>query len=80
MRVPVHSGQFKSDLKAARKRAEDIEKIKKLMRLLTGEKPLPPQYKDHPLILHRLREMRTGAVKSVPGEDVFSRIWNKRRK
>ncbi len=51
MRVPVHSGQFKSDLKAARKRAKDIEKLKKLMRLLTGEKPLPPQYKDHPLIL-----------------------------
>ena len=28
----------------------------------------------------RLREMRTGDVKPVPGEDVFSRIWNKREK
>ena len=49
MRAPVYSGQFKRDLKAARKRGKDMEKIKALMRLLIDEKPLPPQYKDHPL-------------------------------
>lgn len=27
---------------------------------------------------NRLREMRTGDTKPVPGKDVFSRIWKKR--
>ena len=49
MRAPVYSGQFKRDLKVARKRGKDMEKLKELMRLLIDEKPLPPQYKDHPL-------------------------------
>ena len=40
MRAPVWSGQFKRDLKAARKRGKDMEKIKALMRLLIHEKPL----------------------------------------
>ena len=26
----------------------------------------------------RLRELRSGAVETVPGEEVFSRIWNDR--
>ena len=43
MRVPVWSGQFKRDLKAARNRGKDMEKIKELMRLLIDEKPLSPQ-------------------------------------
>ena len=49
MRVPVCSGQFKRDLKAARKRGKDMEKIKELMRLLIEEELLSPHYKDHPL-------------------------------
>ena len=49
IRVPVYSGQFKRDLKTARKRGKDMEKIKALMRLLIDAKPLSPQYKDHPL-------------------------------
>lgn len=49
MRTPVYSGQFKRDLKAARKRGKDMEKIKALMRLLVDGKPLPPHCKDHPL-------------------------------
>jgi mRNA interferase YafQ len=49
MRTPVYSGQFKRDLKAAQKRGKDMEKIKEPMCLLIEGKPLPPQYKDHPL-------------------------------
>ncbi len=49
MRTPVYSGQFKRDLKAARKRGKDMAKIKVLMRLLIDKKTLPTQYKDHPL-------------------------------
>ncbi len=49
MRIPVYSGQFKRDLKTARKRGKDMEKIKALMRLLIDEKPLSPHCKDHPL-------------------------------
>ena len=49
MRAPVCSGQFKRDITAARKRGKDMEKLKELMRLLIAEKPLPSQYKDHPL-------------------------------
>ena len=26
----------------------------------------------------RLREVRSGAVETVPGEDVFAKIWNDR--
>ena len=49
MRKPAYSGQFKRDLKSVQKRGKDMEKIKKLMRLLIDEKPLPPQCRDHPL-------------------------------
>ncbi len=49
MRTPVYSGQLKRDLKAARKRGKDMAKIKELICLLIDKKPLPPQYRDHPL-------------------------------
>ena len=49
MRVPVYSGQFKRDLKAARKRGKDMEKLKELMCRLIDEKPLSLHCKDHPL-------------------------------
>ena len=49
MRKPAYSGQFKRDLKSVQKRGKDMEKIKKLMRLLIDEKTLPPQCRDHPL-------------------------------
>lgn len=50
MRNPVYSGRFQRDLKVAQKRGKDMEKIKVLMRLLIDGTPLPPKYKDHPLI------------------------------
>ncbi len=49
MRSPSFSRQFKRDLKAAKGRGKDMEKIELLMRLLIDEKPLPPGYEDHPL-------------------------------
>jgi mRNA interferase YafQ len=49
MRVPVHSGQFKRDLKAAQKRGKDMAKLRTLMTLLIEAVPLPPAYLDHPL-------------------------------
>ncbi|MDQ6913305.1 MAG: type II toxin-antitoxin system YafQ family toxin [Verrucomicrobiota bacterium] len=43
------TAQFKKDIKRQRRRGKEIDKIKVVIeRLLTG-KPLPPNYKDHPL-------------------------------
>lgn len=50
MRNPVYSGQFKRDLKAAKKRGKDMNKLKTLMSLLIEGQPLPLEYKDHHLI------------------------------
>ncbi|MDB5363080.1 MAG: addiction module toxin, RelE/StbE family [Rhodospirillales bacterium] len=49
MRRLVYSGQFKRDTKRAEKRGKDMEKLKKLVRLLVAEEPLSPRFKDHPL-------------------------------
>ena len=49
MRAPIYSGQFKRDLKVAQKRGKNIEKLKRSMSLLIDGKPLPKEYKDHPL-------------------------------
>lgn len=45
-----YSGQFQKDVKKARKRRKDMNKLKTLMALLiNAELPLPAAYKDHPL-------------------------------
>jgi mRNA interferase YafQ len=44
-----YTGQFKRDLKKAKKRGKDMQKIKEPLRLLIEEEPLPPVYRDHPL-------------------------------
>ena len=49
MRQSEYSGQFKRDLKRSRKRGQDPEKIKVVMRLLIDEKPLPASFRDHSL-------------------------------
>ncbi|MDR0564206.1 MAG: type II toxin-antitoxin system YafQ family toxin [Azoarcus sp.] len=46
---PVYSGQFNRDLKLAKKRGKEIEKLKFLMNLIIDKKTLPSEYKDHPL-------------------------------
>jgi len=49
MRHIEYAGQFKRDLKKAKKRGLDMQKIKEPIRLLIEEEPLPPVYRDHPL-------------------------------
>ncbi|WP_028572916.1 type II toxin-antitoxin system YafQ family toxin [Desulfonatronum lacustre] len=49
MRTPEYSGQFKRDVKLAKKRGKDVEKLKKLLALLIKGVPLPATYLDHPL-------------------------------
>ena len=49
MRHPIPVGQFKRDVKLCKKRNKDMTKLRDLMTLLIEDKPLPPEYKDHPL-------------------------------
>lgn len=44
-----YTGQFKRDLKKAKKRGKNMEKIKMPLQLLIEEEPLPLVYRDHPL-------------------------------
>lgn len=46
---PEYSGQFKRDIRKAKKRGKNMEKLKTLAEMLIAEKPLPPKYRDHPL-------------------------------
>ena len=45
-----YKNKFKKDINLAKKRGKDIQKLKEVITLLIEEKPLPLQYKDHPLI------------------------------
>jgi mRNA interferase YafQ len=49
MLTPVQSTQFKKDVKKARKRGKDLDKLKTLLSLLIHQTPLPEAYQDHPL-------------------------------
>ena len=49
MRIPVLSGQFKKDIRIAKKRGKNMNELRILMELLIEEKPLPARYLDHPL-------------------------------
>jgi mRNA interferase YafQ len=49
MRQPDYSGQFKRDVKLAKKRGKDMGQLKTLLVLLIEDKPLPATYLDHPL-------------------------------
>jgi mRNA interferase YafQ len=50
MRTPTYSTQFRRDVKRLQKKHKNLEKLKKLIKLLLAESPLPPRYKDHPLM------------------------------
>ena len=45
----IQVGQFKRDVRLCKKRDKDMSKLRDLMLLLIEEKPLPSEYKDHPL-------------------------------
>ena len=49
MLTPVQSTQFKKDVKKARKRGKDLDKLKSLLSFLIHQTPLPESYQDHPL-------------------------------
>lgn len=49
MLTPVHTGQFRRDVKRAEKRGKDLGKLRELLALLLAESELPAAYKDHPL-------------------------------
>ena len=46
---PVPSVRFRRDVKRMQKRGKDMDKLKVVIDLLVGEKPLPASYKAHPL-------------------------------
>jgi mRNA interferase YafQ len=48
MLTPVQSTQFKKDVKKARKRGKDLDKLKALLSFLIYQAPLPEAYQDHP--------------------------------
>ena len=49
MRSFSRTTQFKKDVKRAEKRGKDLTELRAVLDLLIEGKPLPPEYKDHPL-------------------------------
>ena len=49
MRLPTYTGQFKRDVKLAKKRGKDMGKLRDVIRLLLAAQPLPRELNDHPL-------------------------------
>jgi mRNA interferase YafQ len=49
VRTFSRTSQFKKDVKRAGKRGEDLTKLREVMELLIEGKPLPPEFKDHPM-------------------------------
>ncbi len=50
MRRPTFTKQFERDLKLAKKRGKDLEKVKAIIASLIEELPLEERYRDHLLI------------------------------
>ncbi|MGK7896964.1 MAG: type II toxin-antitoxin system YafQ family toxin [Xenococcus sp. (in: cyanobacteria)] len=50
MLKPRESNRFRRDLRRMKKRGKDLEKLKKVVRLLVGEQSLPDSYRDHSLV------------------------------
>ena len=49
MLTPVRSGAFKRDVRLAKKRGKDMEKLRSVLQLLLNQQPLPERYRDHAL-------------------------------
>ena len=49
MLKPSEHGQFKRDVRKAKKRGKDMRKLRALLVLLMEEQPLPQSYRDHSL-------------------------------
>jgi mRNA interferase YafQ len=49
VRNVITGGQFQRDVKLAKRRGLEMDKLREAIVLLTQDTPLPPRYKDHPL-------------------------------
>lgn len=49
MRSARYTGQFKRDVKLAKKSGKDMSKLRQVIGLLLDGSPLPPELRDHPL-------------------------------
>lgn len=49
MRLASYTGQFKRDVKLAKKRGKDMNKLRQVINLLLAGEPLPREFGDHPL-------------------------------
>ncbi|VAX09566.1 mRNA interferase YafQ [hydrothermal vent metagenome] len=45
----IYTGQFKRDVKRAKKRGKDLDKLREILTLLLDGSHLPSKYGDHPL-------------------------------
>lgn len=50
MLTPVYTKQFEKDIKRMKKRGKDLEKLKRVVRMLLAKQPLEPKLKDHALV------------------------------
>ena len=50
MLKPRESNRFRRDLRRMKRRGKDLEKLKKVVRLLVEEQLLPDSYRDHNLV------------------------------
>lgn len=50
MRRPVRTNRFKKDVELMVQRGKDGRKLVEVIRRLTGERPMDPKYRDHPLL------------------------------
>jgi mRNA interferase YafQ len=50
MRRPVRTNRFKKDVELARKRGNDLNKLRAVMEKLIVEEPLEAWHQDHPLV------------------------------
>ncbi len=44
---PIYTKQFEKDLKLARRRGKDLQKLKNIIEILLSNQPLPHRYHDH---------------------------------
>jgi mRNA interferase YafQ len=49
MRLPSYTGQFKRDVKLAKRRGKNMDNLRQVMGRLLAGKPLPRELGDHPL-------------------------------
>jgi mRNA interferase YafQ len=50
MKKVSQTTQFSRDVKRMRRRGKNLEKLREIVKLLAEGTPLPPTYRDHPLM------------------------------